>query len=214
MTSLSKLTFASILMIAIILGLCMSTQAQPTANMISIVPDEVTIPVSNQFKIEVVTSENGNINGAPDSPITQIYFYLQWDPTQIDIKLDTVTPNVPSGWTVSAIPPAGPTPPSQLVFTAIGNTPVNDAHKWLELEYHCIDEGTSNIQIMGLTINSVGLPTDYAVFGATVNQIPALAAVGGLTTPINKLEILAPYLALAGLIIAVSTVYTFKRRKD
>ena len=40
------------------------------------------------------------------------------------------------------------------------------------------------------------------------------APVGGITVPVNKLELIAPYLALAGLIAAVSTVYVFKRRKD
>lgn len=39
-------------------------------------------------------------------------------------------------------------------------------------------------------------------------------SVGGITTPINRLEVLAPYLALAGLIAAVSTVYVIKKRKD
>ena len=42
----------------------------------------------------------------------------------------------------------------------------------------------------------------------------SLAPVGGITTPINKLEILTPYLALAGLIVVVSAVYVIKRRKD
>jgi hypothetical protein len=42
----------------------------------------------------------------------------------------------------------------------------------------------------------------------------SLAPVGGITAPINKLEILTPYLALAGLIAAVSAVYVIKRRKD
>ena len=40
-----------------------------------------------------------------------------------------------------------------------------------------------------------------------------LAPVGGISTPINKLEILTPYLALAGL-IGLSTVYIIKKRKD
>ena len=40
------------------------------------------------------------------------------------------------------------------------------------------------------------------------------ATVGGLVTPVNKLEILTPYIALAGLIAAVSTVYIIRRRKD
>jgi hypothetical protein len=38
--------------------------------------------------------------------------------------------------------------------------------------------------------------------------------VGGLVMPTNKLEILTPYLALAGLIAAVSAVVAVKRRKD
>lgn len=215
MSSLSKLTFSSSLITVIILGLCMSAQAQPPVNMISIVPDEITIPVCNQFKIEIVTSENGNMYGAATPAITQIYFYLEWDPTQMEIKLDTVTTKVPSGWSVSAIPPITQQPPySQLIFTAIGTPGVDAAHEWLELEYHCIDEGTSDIQILGLTINTVGLPTDYAVFDASVNQIPAPAPVGGIVIPTNRLEILTPYVALAGLIVAISTVYVFKKRKD
>jgi hypothetical protein len=40
------------------------------------------------------------------------------------------------------------------------------------------------------------------------------APVGGISTPINKLEILTPYIALAGLIIAISTVYVIIKRKD
>ncbi len=38
--------------------------------------------------------------------------------------------------------------------------------------------------------------------------------VGGVASPVNKLELIAPYLALAGLIAAVSAVYVIKRRKD
>jgi len=37
--------------------------------------------------------------------------------------------------------------------------------------------------------------------------------VGGVVTPVNKLVIFAPYIALAGLIAAVSTVYVIRRRK-
>jgi hypothetical protein len=41
-----------------------------------------------------------------------------------------------------------------------------------------------------------------------------LPPVGGVTTPVNKLVILTPYIALAGLIVAVSTIYVIKRHKD
>ncbi len=38
--------------------------------------------------------------------------------------------------------------------------------------------------------------------------------VGGVASPVNKLELIAPYLALAGLIVAVSTIFVIKRRRD
>jgi hypothetical protein len=38
--------------------------------------------------------------------------------------------------------------------------------------------------------------------------------VGGVVLPTNTLVILAPYLALAGLVIAVSAVVVVKRRRD
>jgi hypothetical protein len=40
------------------------------------------------------------------------------------------------------------------------------------------------------------------------------APVGGVVTPVNKIVVLAPHLALVGLIVAISTVYVIKRRKD
>ena len=39
-------------------------------------------------------------------------------------------------------------------------------------------------------------------------------AVGGVVVPANKLEILTPYLALAGLVAAVSAVVAVKRRRE
>ncbi len=46
-----------------------------------------------------------------------------------------------------------------------------------------------------------------------VEQV-TLIPVGGATSPINKFEILTPYLALIGLIVTVSTVYVIIKRKD
>jgi TolB protein len=44
-------------------------------------------------------------------------------------------------------------------------------------------------------------------------ETPEPAPVGGVASPINKLAILTPYIALAGLIMAVSTIYIKKRRQ-
>ncbi|MFC1507347.1 DNRLRE domain-containing protein [Thermoproteota archaeon] len=54
------------------------------------------------------------------------------------------------------------------------------------------------------------LEIDWSESAPTVEPAP----VGGHITPINKLVILAPHLALAGLIIAVSTIYIMTRRRD
>jgi hypothetical protein len=45
-------------------------------------------------------------------------------------------------------------------------------------------------------------------------SLPYTVPVGGVITSVDKLAMLTPYMALAGLIIAVSTVYVIKRRKD
>ena len=42
----------------------------------------------------------------------------------------------------------------------------------------------------------------------------ATDSIGGLSMPVNKLEILTPCIALAGLIAVISTVYIIKKRKD
>jgi hypothetical protein len=41
-----------------------------------------------------------------------------------------------------------------------------------------------------------------------------LGPVGGVVSPVNKLTLVTPYLALAGLIAAVSAVVAVKKRRD
>jgi Tol biopolymer transport system component len=45
-------------------------------------------------------------------------------------------------------------------------------------------------------------------------RLVELPPVGGVVSPINKFELLTPYLALAGLIMAISTVYVIKKSKN
>jgi len=50
-------------------------------------------------------------------------------------------------------------------------------------------------------------------FGVAVYPVIP-APVGGVIVQKNSLEILTPYIAIAGLIITISTVYVIKKRKD
>ena len=45
-------------------------------------------------------------------------------------------------------------------------------------------------------------------------EVDRINLVGGVVSPINKLAIIAPYAALAGLVATVSTAYIIKKRKD
>ena len=84
------------------------------------------------------------------------------------------------------------------------------------LTFHCLEPGITEILVEGWadmltgTAAPLRFPLDPVI--VTVNQ--GGHAVGGISTPVNKLEILTPYIALAGLIAAVSAVYVIKRRKD
>jgi hypothetical protein len=49
---------------------------------------------------------------------------------------------------------------------------------------------------------------------AIAKALSGAAPVGGFLVPVNKLAVITPYLALAGLILAVSTVFVIRRRKD
>jgi hypothetical protein len=61
---------------------------------------------------------------------------------------------------------------------------------------------------------NVGFPRSDDMVFRTFGSDQSPYAVGGVVTPINKLEIVTPYLTLAGLIAAISTVYVIIRRKD
>ena len=86
-----------------------------------------------------------------------------------------------------------------------------------------IDSATSNLFRVDPTTGDRTLLSDFNVganqgevpVGVAVYPYPAIsAAVGGIMTSVNKLEVLAPYIALVGLIMAVSTVYIIKKHKD
>ena len=74
-------------------------------------------------------------------------------------------------------------------------------------------EGNTPINVIdAIYTDASGVNQTLNVLKASVNQITH--PVGGVASPVNKAEIIAPYIALAGLIAAVSTVYIIKKRRD
>jgi hypothetical protein len=88
---------------------------------------------------------------------------------------------------------------------------------WSTLTFHCLAEGSSIIELSSV-VNGVILsdgetlyPTYPDPFYITCNQFKP-RPVGGLIIPTNKLEILTPYLALAGFAVIISAVVVVKKR--
>jgi hypothetical protein len=84
--------------------------------------------------------------------------------------------------------------------------------RWITITFHCLGEGSSWVDVGPSDITSwTAGSIPHSRGGATLNQIEP-APVGGLTSQINKFELLAPYLILTGLIVAVSAVILKKRK--
>jgi hypothetical protein len=65
-----------------------------------------------------------------------------------------------------------------------------------------------------IIINERAAPINPRTGYSYVVTITVCSPVGGVVAPTSKLEILAPYVVLAGLAVAVSAVVVVKRRKD
>jgi hypothetical protein len=96
----------------------------------------------------------------------------------------------------------------------------NDA-SWATLTFRCLALGDSSIEFpITVQPNRWGYWSDGSdgynfdeYLNGVVHQTKSMT-VGGLVTPTNKLEIVAPFAALAGLIVTVSAVVAVKKRRD
>ncbi|MGB6679694.1 MAG: hypothetical protein WBF08_00040 [Candidatus Bathyarchaeia archaeon] len=116
-------------------------------------------------------------------------------------------------------PPSTPPPSEDWIsfdFYPSNGIVVTEDRRWLTITFNCEGAGTSTILVEGTVDLATGTEAPQTVdlepIEITVNQVGI--PVGGIASPINKLEILIPYIALVGLIITVSIVYVLRRRKD
>jgi hypothetical protein len=217
MPRLHRLLFSTLLLIAIIISVNYSmvpeTQAStPTKFTIEMDGNEIEtidIPVSTEFTIEIW------IRDIPDGfSVIGLDFFVMWDPELVEYLYHTTNDH---GWDHS-----------HDVNEELGylwfNYPLDTGHEvdyddvWATIIFHCLGEGTSKITIESIdTIyiwnGETTLGIDPPPVEVTCNQL-LRAPVGGVASPTNKLEILTPYIALTALIVAVSTVYIIKKRKD
>ncbi len=142
-------------------------------------------------------------------------FQMQWDQTLMEIvNIDYY--GTFRGWTQAT---SIPVPNGYGIYHA-GPLWSEDA-AWITFTFHCLGIGRLKLTLssasgLGILLTPTGW-VDPEPFEITVNQFDTVnkvepAPVGGITAPVHKLEILTPYLALAGLIAAVSAVIIKKRK--
>ena len=212
MYNLPKLTLSLIMITLIVLGLSSPVAAQEPPPPTLYVDAPSSVNVSTEFDI---------IIGIRDIPagwgMTNIELDIQWDPNDLEyIECEFLNDDKPT-WSGGScgtnvnVPGKG--------GGSGGSAPpywTEDA-EWFRFRFHCLQAGPAVIKVFDIITvlapltggaSAEEFPETVTV---TVNQV---APVGGVATPINKLEILAPYIALAGLIAVVSVVYVIKKRKD
>lgn len=216
MTSLPKLMLSSILITVIILGLSSPVLAQPPYYPNVIVnPTSITAGVSTTFSITFSVNDIASGYG-----LTYVGLVLTWPSSDMELVSGTEGASLPPGWQVSlgdytVIPPGSESKHFQISDGDTGE-PVTVDREWLTVTFHCLGPGASTIAVDG-SVEVRKLPTGsydgqgIETMEITVNQF---GVIGGVATPINKLEVLTPYIVLAGLIIAASTIFVIHRRRD
>ena len=196
---------ATMLLALCVLGLVPPTSGNGPPPRLTIEPQTVTVNVCSEFTVEIW------IRDIPSGwSMVGFDFRVEWDPTAMEYRFHTTNDH---GWLYMHDVGAG-----YLWFTY----PIDTGHEitegdwWASITFHCLHEGTSTIVVTSTDTIWLwdGEQTPFGVdpefYGATVHQT---RAVGGVLTGTDKLAVLSPYLALIGLVGAVTVAVAVRRRK-
>lgn len=215
MNKLVKLVLPTMLVALMVLALSPPTHGQIQVPKLSIEQNGVAIeiitgPVCSNFTVEIW------IKGISTTyPMFAFKFYVTWDPAFME-KVSYVVEK--HEWFGS--PSEGPSWLS-LSLSGYPNTIAYDA-KWMNITFHCLRGGDSTIESPAF-MNDVYLWTGdpnnpfwtrfNVVNMVSVHQVAAPRPVGGILAPTNKLAVMAPYLALIGLVGVVTVAVAVQRRR-
>jgi len=209
------LILATILVALCVLGLISSAEGQISAPKISLeingVPvTTLNIPVCSTFTLEFW------IRNIPLG-YSMVYFDygVEWDPNLMELK--DADPIDHLGWIQSM----AQVDPGLIIgkgYTEEEQGWTGD-DAWIRFTFHCLGEGTDVMLLVSPIVGTIvlkdqagGLHDTFPdPFEVTVHQYTR--AVGGVVVPINKLAVLSPYLALIGLVGALTATFAIRRRK-
>jgi len=170
---------------------------------IAVEPQIVDVTVGSNFSIDISIR---NVDS-----MLRFHFKITWDTNLVRYVSRTLL--LQQGWSVETetVDGLGGT----YVLQATGGMFSGDA-TWVTLTFHCLGGGSSPIGVSPYPDSwwenpSVLIPFDV-VLGGTCNQHPVVP-VGGVVLPVNRLAVMAPYLALLGLVATVAVVIVKPWRK-
>ena len=212
------------LALIIILGSSSPAFAQVPENpaSIKIEPQITTVYVGNYFEVKIWIRDLD-----PEYKMDNFRFFITWDKSLIKFNGHEI--NMLTGWANSVIY-SGTTEDGHgyfgLEYYSQGSGyDVSEDRYWETISFRCLAPGSTPLNlpptvdpddgpVLDTFINPRNAePYNLNLVKGAVNQIE-ISPVGGIYSPVSKLEILAPYIALVGIIAAVSTVYVIKKRKD
>lgn len=200
MKRMVRLVIPVVLAALILFGLSHPVSAPEGNPDISIEPREINAYVCSRFNVEIWIT---NLPGA----MTWFNFTILWDPNLMEL-VDRENYAEGRGWVYLENLGDGRYSAEPKVYDG-GWT--EDA-AWIKLTFHCLGEGTSEIYFDGASIFIGQLPyIELDPFTCTVHQ--TVRAVGGILAPVNKLAVLAPYLALIGLFGAITAIFAIRKPK-
>jgi hypothetical protein len=204
MDNFFKLMIPVLLVFIIVLGSVSSCKGQLAK---IAVEGPTTVAVCREFTVDIWIREL-------PAPMISFNIRIEWDPDMMEY-VRHVSHVVENGWTLlgDGGAPYDPTEPFYYFAAQAEAPPSSQDASWVSITFHCLGSGVSEIRIEESDIEGGAAAIAWEPVNLEVTQVE-VAPVGGVASPINKLTILTPYIALAGLIAVVSTVYVIKRRKD
>lgn len=201
----------AVLLILSLLPIPVLAQNGPT---ISVEPQTVSTYVGSTFSVDVW------IRRVPSSGLALIEFKVIWDPGSLQLVnyVNHVAQNSPhweikteeqvsASYLLKAQDPTMPQFPNNQ-YALHGDM------SWATLTFRCTGQGDTTIDFpVTVAPNQWGYWSDGSdsypfdeYLNAKVHQTESIAPVGGFMEPVNKLSIIAPYVALLGLVATVAVV--------
>jgi hypothetical protein len=190
------LSATAVVLLVLVVASGLVLPARGAASTVIVEPQTVDVAVGSNFSIDISIR---NVNS-----MLSFHFKITWDPNLIRYVSRTLL--LQPGWSVTTetVDGLGGT----YVLQAAGGMFSSDA-SWVTLTFHCLGEGSSPIGISPNPDSWWENPSVFTPFtvvlGGTCNQHPVVP-VGGVMLPVNRLAVMAPYLALLGLVAAVAVV--------